>query len=149
MIIIWIEVGNNCRVSPHKGLVSRRIPHLIMAEKQPNLDITGLRANDTNDGGSPAKDIGLRNRSERVHEFQEVEGYIIDINAEDTTKVSGLKLAGDGHTVLIPQPTDDKHDPLNWSWAKKHSILFVVSFVSLLPDYGSATGAVTLIPQAE
>jgi hypothetical protein len=120
-----------------------------MAEKQPGLSITGSRANDTNHEERPVKEIGLQNRAERVHEFHEAEGYIIDINAEDTAKVSGLKLAKDGHTVLIPQPSDDKHDPLNWSWAKKHSILFVVSFVSFLPDYGSATGAVTLIPQAE
>lgn len=120
-----------------------------MTEKQPELGITELGANDTKNRELPPKDIGLRNRAERVHEFQETEGYIIDINTEDTSKVSGLKLAGDGHTVLIPQPTDDKHDPLNWSWAKKHAILFVVAFVSFLPDYGSATGAVTLIPQAE
>ena len=120
-----------------------------MAEKQPGLSITGSRGNDTSHEGRPAKETGLRNRAERVHGFHEAEGYIIDIKAENTAKVSGFKLAGDGHTVLIPQPSDDKHDPLNWSWAKKHSILFVVSFVSFLPDYGSATGAVTLIPQAE
>jgi predicted RNA-binding protein with TRAM domain len=28
----------------------------------------------------------------------------------------GLKLAKDGFTVLIPQPSDDDEDPLNWSW---------------------------------
>lgn len=31
-----------------------------------------------------------------------------------------IKLAGDGRTVLIPQPSDDPDDPLNWSWKKKH-----------------------------
>jgi hypothetical protein len=68
---------------------------------------------------------------------------------------------------LIPQPSDDPNDPLNWSQTKKNIILGVVSFTgmlirstapidiqklnndaALLPDYGSATGAVTLIPQA-
>ena len=31
-----------------------------------------------------------------------------------------LKLAKDGRTVLIPQPSDDLDDPLKWSWKKKH-----------------------------
>jgi len=91
---------------------------------------------------------GFGRKTETIHQFQEAKGYIIDVNAEDATEASDLKLAGDGHTVLIPQPSDDKNDPLNWSWARKHLILFVVSFVAFLPDYGSATGAVTLIPQA-
>ena len=40
----------------------------------------------------------------------------------------GLKTAKDGSTVLIPQPSDDPADPLNWSWVKKHSV-----FLTLLP----------------
>lgn len=35
-----------------------------------------------------------------------------------------LKLAKDGKTVLIPQPSDDPNDPLNWSWKKKHVSAF-------------------------
>ncbi|KAL2019777.1 hypothetical protein VTK56DRAFT_9221 [Thermocarpiscus australiensis] len=97
----------------------------------------------------PAGDGGPRSKAERVHQFHESEGYIIDIDPEEAINAAGLKLAKDGHTVLIPQPSDDSNDPLNWSWSKKHLILFVVSFASLLADYGSATGAVTLIPQAE
>lgn len=58
-----------------------------------------------------------------------------------------LKTSEDGH-ILYPQPSDDPNDPLNWSWRKKHLILFVISATSFLPDYGSATGAVTLIPQS-
>lgn len=91
----------------------------------------------------------LRGKAERVHEFREAEGYVVDIGTEDAIDSSGLKLARDEHTVLIPQPSDDTNDPLNWTWIKKHLILFVVSIVSFLPDYGSATGAVTLEPQAE
>ncbi|KAL9578112.1 MAG: hypothetical protein Q9203_007211 [Teloschistes exilis] len=60
---------------------------------------------------------------------------------------SELKASEDGH-ILYPQPSDDPNDPLNWSWGKKHLILFVISATSFLPDYGSATGAVTLIPQS-
>ena len=81
-----------------------------------------------------------------LHEFREEEGYVLDA-AEDSAS-SGVKVAKDGRTRLIPQPSDDANDPLNWSWRKKHIILFVISIASFLPDYGSATGAVTLIPQA-
>lgn len=93
-----------------------------------------------------AKESGLE--SERVnalHEFLTKEGYVID----DADQSHGeLKRAPDGHTILIPQPSDDPDDPLNWSWFMKHLMLFIVSLTALLPDYGSATGAVTLIPQA-
>jgi hypothetical protein len=39
-----------------------------------------------------------------------------------------LKTTKDGTIVLIPQPSDDPDDPLNWSWMKKHLV-----FASLLP----------------
>ncbi|KAJ5767412.1 MFS transporter [Penicillium nucicola] len=69
----------------------------------------------------------------------------------DAESVSGgfEKLAKDGHTLLIPQPSADPQDPLNWSSFKKHLILLIISWSALLADHGSATGAVTLIPQAE
>ncbi|KAK3386844.1 major facilitator superfamily domain-containing protein [Podospora didyma] len=89
----------------------------------------------------------FQTKEERLHEFHETEGYIIDVDSA-SNDVAGLKLAKDGHTRLIPQPSDDPNDPLNWTRARKHLILFVISFASFLPDYGSATGAVTLLPQA-
>lgn len=79
-----------------------------------------------------------------LHEYNEREGYVITDTAH-----SNLKRARDGQTILLPQPSDDKNDPLNWSWAKKHTILIIISMTAFLPDYGSATGAVTLLPQAE
>lgn len=84
-------------------------------------------------------------KANQLHEFQENEGYVVD--AEEAG-VGTAKLAKDGRTRLIPQPSDDPNDPLNWSTTKKHIILFIIAFASFLPDYGSATGAVTLIPQA-
>jgi hypothetical protein len=78
-------------------------------------------------------------------DLKDSEGYIAQV---DTEHHGNLKLAKDGHTVLIPQPSDDIRDPLNWSPVKKHVILFIISFAAFLPDYGSAVGAVTLIPQA-
>lgn len=73
------------------------------------------------------------------------DGYILD--ASQLSPGSSVKVAPDGRTVLIPQPSDDPDDPLNWSQRKKHIILAVVCACTFLPDYGSATGAVTLIPQ--
>lgn len=39
-----------------------------------------------------------------------------------------LKTTKDGNVVLIPQPSDDPEDPLNWSQWKKNAV-----FLSLLP----------------
>jgi hypothetical protein len=80
------------------------------------------------------------------HEDIAVEGYVTDIADDRSVNV---KTAQDGHTILIPQPSDDPRDPLNWSPTRKHVILFIISFTAFLPDYGSATGAVTLLPQAQ
>lgn len=80
-----------------------------------------------------------------LHEYKESEGYVTKV---DTEHQGNLKTVEGGHTILIPQPSDDPQDPLNWSTVKKHVILFIISFAAFLPDYGSATGAVTLIPQA-
>jgi len=87
----------------------------------------------------------LPDQNADLHEFKESEGYITRC---DTEHCENLRTAKDGHTVLIPQPSDDPNDPLNWSPTKKHVILLIVSFAAFLPDYGSATGAVTLLPQA-
>ncbi|KAL1841801.1 hypothetical protein VTJ49DRAFT_6554 [Mycothermus thermophilus] len=122
-----------------------------IAQTHPNKTM----ADESGRGHSPTQEAtrekagGLQARAELVHQFHESEGYIIDVDSADAAKAPGLKLAKDGHTVLIPQPSDDVKDPLNWSRFRKHLILFVVSFASFLPDYGSAVGAVTLIPQAE
>ncbi|KAH6720085.1 major facilitator superfamily domain-containing protein [Leptodontidium sp. MPI-SDFR-AT-0119] len=77
----------------------------------------------------------------------EREGYVLnaELGHADTRH---LKTSRDGRTILIPQPSDDPNDPLNWSQTKKNLILLVVSCTAFLPDYGSATGAVTLLPQA-
>ncbi|KAJ4516473.1 hypothetical protein HRR83_001807 [Exophiala dermatitidis] len=80
-----------------------------------------------------------------LHEFKNAEGYVIDASDPDH---ANLKRARDGHTILLPQPSSDPHDPLNWSHFKKHVILIIISMAAFLPDYGSATGAVTLLPQA-
>lgn len=87
----------------------------------------------------------LNSTKATLPEWRETDGYTVNVDVEHRGE---LKTAKDGHTVLIPQPSDDPRDPLNWSPLKKHVILVIISFAAFLPDYGSATGAVTLIAQA-
>lgn len=82
----------------------------------------------------------------------EKEGYVLD-EAQLKAKLglaadAQLKTASDGRTVLIPQPSEDKDDPLNWPTWKKSLILAIISITACTPDYGNATGAVALLPQA-
>ena len=80
-------------------------------------------------------------------EYGDRDGYILD--AAQLSHDQSTKLTRDGRTVLIPQPSDHPDDPLNWSQTKKHVLLAILCACTFLPDYGSVTGAVTLIPQAK
>ena len=85
---------------------------------------------------------------ERVGETQ---GYILD-EAQLKEKLGlapdvSLKKSDKG-VVLIPQPSDDPEDPLNWSPVKKGLILLVLAVNACTADYSAATGASALLPQA-
>lgn len=103
-------------------------------------------------GSSAAQVEGEPHPLTRLDTKGEDEGYVLDVQQQQPfqpdNEAGDVKLAADGHTRLIPQPSDDPNDPLNWSWRKKHIILFVVAAAAFLPDYSSATGAVTLGLQA-
>ena len=77
----------------------------------------------------------------------DINAHILDIK-ELGAEGQGLQTAQDGKTVLIPQPSSDPNDPLNWSRLKKHVILLVITVVAFLPDFGSSIGVVALLPQA-
>jgi hypothetical protein len=51
------------------------------------------------------------------HEFQEADAAHIE--RIGTCQVDSLKKAEDGSTILVPQPSDDPNDTLNWSPRKK------------------------------
>ena len=83
----------------------------------------------------------------------ETKGYVLD---EETLKAqlqlapdAVLKKSKDGKVVLIPQPTDDPQDPLNWPEWKKHLTLLVIAVSACTADYSAATGASALLPQAQ
>lgn len=48
------------------------------------------------------------------------------------SSVKEIRMTKDGKTALIPQPSDDPKDPLNWSWLKKHKVLVALTFSALL-----------------
>ena len=73
--------------------------------------------------------------------------HVLDIN-ELGAEGQGLQTAQDGKTVLIPQPSSDPNDPLNWNPLRKHVVLLVITVTAFLPDFGSSMGIVTLLPQA-
>ena len=75
--------------------------------------------------------------------------YIVSAELRDNVSTESgqvkrgqLKTAKDGSTVLIPQPSDDPNDPLNWSWLKKHAVLLTLLPGCFLTDgiltYGSS-----------
>jgi hypothetical protein len=43
-------------------------------------------------------------------------------------------------TILIPQPSKNPEDPVNWSSTKKHLILLTIAWGSLTADFTSAAG---------
>lgn len=45
---------------------------------------------------------------------------------------SNVKLAKDGRTVLIPQPSDDPDDVLNWTAGRKNRVLLSLIFASFV-----------------
>src|SRR5271170_2510918 len=55
------------------------------------------------------------------------EGYVLDASLGYAV-TRHLKTTKGGATILIPQPSDDPKDHLNWSQFKKNVILMVISF---------------------
>ncbi|KAL5313143.1 hypothetical protein ACEPPN_018876 [Leptodophora sp. 'Broadleaf-Isolate-01'] len=76
-----------------------------------------------------------------------VEGGLL-ISTEGLSNTTGLKLASDGHTVLIPQPTDHEGDCLNWSSTRKHLVLATVAWGALTADFVGAIGSAPLLLQS-
>ena len=62
------------------------------------------------------------------------------------------RATGDDQAILETQehlqPSEDAHDPLNWTARKKMAILMTVSATAFIADFGSSTGAVTSVVQS-
>ena len=57
------------------------------------------------------------------------------------------KLADRSQTILIPQPSDDLQDPLNWSSTKKHLLLAAIGLAAFVADFQAAAAVPCIITQ--
>lgn len=101
----------------------------------------------------PKDNISIHSdKGEKTHHDQTgIDGHLIthalDIN-ELGADGQSLQTAPDGKTILIPQPSGDPYDPLNWDPLKKNVTLWVLALLSALPEFGSSMGIIALLPQA-
>ena len=79
-----------------------------------------------------APPISIEENVTDLDHIGELEGYVLDAQAGNASS-RHLKTTKDGSTILIPQPSSDPNDPLNWSQTKKNVILAVISFTGLFP----------------
>lgn len=56
-------------------------------------------------------------------------------------------LADSSQTILIPQPSDDPQDPLNWSSAKKHLLLATIGLAAFVADFQAGAAVPCIITQ--
>ncbi|KAK1750474.1 major facilitator superfamily [Echria macrotheca] len=76
------------------------------------------------------------------------QGQAVTVEAKDGAGSSASsQLVTDG-SVLSPQPSTSPDDPLNWSWAKKHSVLLALIPGSMLSDWALTWGTVVFELQA-
>lgn len=81
--------------------------------------------------------------------------YVLDTKLQDgntdasSSEAKEVRTTKDGKIALIPQPSDDPADPLNWSWVKKHQVLVALTFSALLTDWGITWGTTLFEAQAQ
>ncbi|CAL5872178.1 uncharacterized protein PFLUO_LOCUS6436 [Penicillium psychrofluorescens] len=66
---------------------------------------------------------------------------------EDASVAPNLKMR-DG-IILMPQPSNDPNDPLNWSWFRKHAAMFTISYLALVCYVAVTTLVTGTVPLAE
>jgi MFS family permease len=78
----------------------------------------------------------LDNNSAREHSDTDMKAEQVNSHIEETTGAS-LKLDKRG-LPLVPQPSDHKDDPLNWSMVQKYYIVFLMSSFTLMAQMSPA-----------
>lgn len=66
---------------------------------------------------------------------------------DDASTTPNLKMR-DG-IILMPQPSDDPTDPLNWSWLRKHAAMFTISYLALICYVAVTTLVTGTVPVAK
>lgn len=67
---------------------------------------------------------------------------------EDAASIQPNLKMRDG-IVLMPQPSDDPNDPLNWSWFRKHAAMFTISWLALVCYVAVTTLVTGTVPLAK
>lgn len=124
-------------------------------------------------GMARADEPNVEGKVEELEEYRPVPvveqgngAVLLDIShAKGEPGGANLKLTKDGHvsteqrriafphiltplqTVLIPQPSDDPNDPLNWSELKKNLLLLVISLSAFQSDFQTAAGVPGVVLQ--
>lgn len=60
-------------------------------------------------------------------------------HSEDVTGRLKHGTGRNAHIVLVPQPSEDPNDPLNWSAAKKAAAMYITLFGAILVSLSHAT----------
>lgn len=106
--------------------------HPLDSKQVPNCNrpLFTMSLNTSSYVGVAEKNVGTTD-AHRIHTHRYVEGTG-NIQVLKSYDSDGLKFARDGKTILIPQPSGDIDDPLNWRLAKKHLVLVSLIFASLV-----------------
>ncbi len=103
---------------------------------------------------SMSVDVGSPTHHHQATEITSDGTYIVETKLQggntdsSSSEAKEVRTTKDGKTALIPQPSDDPADPLNWSWGKKHQVLFALTFSALLTDWGMTWGTTLFEAQA-
>ena len=117
---------------------------LLVSPMMSSVDDLGSGSNKEIHIEAAEKDASRHHSTDFIHDDG---GHILDASQLGAGS-EGVQTTRDKKIVLIPQPSGDPNDPLNWSSLKKHTILLVVTVTAFLPDFGSSMGIVALLPQA-
>ncbi|EXJ65526.1 hypothetical protein A1O7_01867 [Cladophialophora yegresii CBS 114405] len=132
--------------APAKDAPETKPAHLVQDTERSVAPSLSSGEHNNEKGDAPA------NAALDLDRIGETEGYLLDEAAVreryNIAPEVALKTSKNGK-LLIPQPTNDPEDPLNWTRWKKAAILLVIGVNAATSDYSAATGASALIPQAE
>ncbi|OQU96344.1 hypothetical protein CLAIMM_02441 [Cladophialophora immunda] len=59
-----------------------------------------------------------------------------------------IEMDGTDYRDVLPRPSTDPNDPLNWSWTEKHLVLFMVAAMAFQGPFDSASPAAGFLEQA-
>lgn len=83
-----------------------------------------------------------------IKEEPEVEALGVTTPPLSDTKLSEAKTTANG-VVLVPQPTDDPRDPLNWPQRKKYFILAILCLAGFASNVSALANQLALGAQAK